>query len=94
MAKLSISVPDELVDDLRDFGTTNMSAFVTTAIRHELDRRRLSAFVDELDDELGPADEDEVAAFMELFTETAVASASGRRNASTPPRRAGARPRP
>jgi hypothetical protein len=36
-----------------------------------MDRRRLFAFLDELDDELGPVDEEEVAAFIETFTEVA-----------------------
>jgi len=49
----------------------NVSAFVTTAVRHELDRRRLFAFVDELADELGPVDEAAVAKYSELFASTA-----------------------
>jgi len=77
MAKLSISVPDDVVEDLQAFGGENVSAFVTTAIRHELDRRRLFAFLDELEDELGPADEDEVAAFSEALSQVAAAK-SGR----------------
>lgn len=36
-----MSVPDDLVDDVRGLASDNVSAFVTTAIRHELDRRRL-----------------------------------------------------
>jgi hypothetical protein len=59
---------------------------VTTAIRQELNRRRLSAFVNDLDDELGPADEDQVSAFIGLFIETAVASASGRPDTDGPAR--------
>ncbi len=71
MAKLSVSVPDDLVNDLRGLAGGNVSAFVTTAIRHEVDRRRLFAFLDEMDDELGPVDEDEVASFIEVFTQVA-----------------------
>ena len=48
-----------------------MSAFVTAAVRNELDRRRLFAFVDELDEELGPADETEVARYSEMFAASA-----------------------
>lgn len=40
-------------------------------MRHELDRRRLFAFLEELEDELGPADEDEVAAFSAAITQAA-----------------------
>ena len=71
MTKLSVSLPDNLVQDLRAVAHDNVSAFVTAAVRHELDRRRLSAFVDELADELGPIDEAEVARYSELFASTA-----------------------
>ena len=71
MAKLSVSLPDDLVRDLRDVARDNVSAFITAAVRHELDRRRLFAFVDELADELGPVDEAEVAKYSELFASTA-----------------------
>lgn len=77
MAKLSVSVPDDLVNDLRGLAPGNVSAFVTTAIRHEIDRRRLFAFVDELDDELGPTDEDEIAVFMEALTSPMAAKPAG-----------------
>ena len=75
MTKLSISIPDELADDLRAVAPENVSAFVATAVRHELDRRRLFGFLDELENELGPVDEDEVTAFNEKFSEVAAASA-------------------
>lgn len=71
MTKLSVSLPDDLVQDLRAVAHDNMSAFVTAAVRHELDRRRLFAFVDELADELGPIDEAGVAKYSELFASTA-----------------------
>jgi post-segregation antitoxin (ccd killing protein) len=68
--KLSVSLPDDLVQDLKAAAPDNVSAFVTTAVRHELDRRRLHAFVDELVAELGPSDEAEVARYSELFAAT------------------------
>jgi post-segregation antitoxin (ccd killing protein) len=71
MAKLSVSLPDDLVQALKVVAPDNVSAFVATAIRHELDRRRLHAFVDELAAELGPSDEAEVARYSELFAATA-----------------------
>lgn len=70
VAKLSVSLPDDLVQDLKAAAPDNVSAFVTTAVRHELDRRRLHAFVDELVAELGPSDEVEVARYSELFAAT------------------------
>ena len=48
-----------------------MSAFVAAAVRHELDRRRLHAFVEELVSELGPSDEAEVVRYSELFAASA-----------------------
>jgi len=71
MAKVSVSLPDALLRDLRSVAHDNVSAFVTTAVRNELDRRRLFAFVEELEEELGPADETEVAKYSELFAASA-----------------------
>lgn len=76
MTKLSISIPDELAEDLRAVAPENVSAFVAAAVRHELDRRRLFGFLDELENELGPVDEDEVSSFNEKFSEIAAASAT------------------
>ena len=83
MAKLSVSVPNDVVNDLRGLATKNVSAFVTTTIRHEIDRRCLFAFVDELDDELGPAGEDEIADFVEAFTSPVPAKPAGRHRTGT-----------
>lgn len=71
MAKLSVSLPDDLVQDLRAVARDNVSAFVTDAVRRELDRRRLLAFVAELEEELGPADETEVARYAGMFAASA-----------------------
>ena len=81
MAKLSVSLPDDLVQDLRGVARDNVSAFITVAVRHELDRRRLFAFVDELADEVGPVDEAEVAKYSEVFAST-VAVTPERKTAS------------
>ncbi len=51
-----------------------LSSFVTAAVRNELDRRRLHAFVQELVDELGPSDEAEVARYSGMLAEIAAAS--------------------
>lgn len=85
MAKLSISIPDELADDLRAVAHQNVSAFVSAAVRHELDRRRLFAFLNELEDELGPADEEEVAAFNSVFAQVAATKAAEPREAARSP---------
>jgi post-segregation antitoxin (ccd killing protein) len=82
MAKLSVSLPDDLVRDLRAVAPDNVSAFVATAVRHELDRRRLHAFVEELVSELGPSDEAEVARYSELFAASATTAEAGRTGSS------------
>jgi post-segregation antitoxin (ccd killing protein) len=74
VAKLSISLPDDLVEDLRQAARGNVSAFVAAAVRNELDRLRLHAFVQELVDELGPSDEAEVARYSEMFAAISAAS--------------------
>lgn len=52
-AKLSVSLPDDLVRDLGAVAHDNMSAFVTAAVRRELDRRRLQRGADEGEDDAG-----------------------------------------
>jgi post-segregation antitoxin (ccd killing protein) len=74
VAKLSVSLPDDLVLNLKEVAHGNVSAFVATAVRNELDRRRLHAFVQELVDELGPSDEAEVARYSAMFAEIAAES--------------------
>ena len=56
----------------------HVSAFVTTAVRNELDRRRLFAFVDELAEELGPAGESEVVKYSEIFAASAATVQAGK----------------
>jgi hypothetical protein len=74
VAKLSVSLPDDLARDLKAVAADNVSAFVAAAVRHELDRRRLHTFVGELVTELGPSDEAEVARYSELFAASAAAA--------------------
>jgi hypothetical protein len=84
MAKLSVSVPDDVAAELRAKASANVSAFVSTAIRHELDRRRLVGFLDELEEELGPPDEDEVARYQAVFAETFATTPSPAQRKRTP----------
>jgi post-segregation antitoxin (ccd killing protein) len=83
VAKLSVSLPDDLVQDLKEVARGNVSAFVAAAVRNELDRRRLHAFVAELVDELGPSDEAEVARYSEMFAATAAAADATGEDASS-----------
>jgi hypothetical protein len=75
VAELSLSLPDDLVQELRATAPDDVSAFVAAAVRHALDQWRLHAFVEELVTELGPSDEAEVAGYSELFASAAVAEA-------------------
>ena len=74
VAKLSVSLPDDLVRDLKEVAHGNVSAFVTAAVRNELDRLRLQAFVAELEDEVGPVDEAEVARYSAMLAATSAAA--------------------
>jgi post-segregation antitoxin (ccd killing protein) len=77
VAKLSVSLPDDLVHDLKQVARGNVSAFVTAAVRNELDRLRLHAFVKELEGEVGPVDETEVARYGAMFAAASAATKAG-----------------
>lgn len=77
VAKLSVSLPDDLVQDLKEVARGNVSAFVTAAVRNELDRLRLHAFVKELEAEVGPVDETEVARYSAMLAAASAATSAG-----------------
>lgn len=53
--KVSISIPRALAGALRrHVGARGVSQFAARALRHELERERLTAYLDGLDEELGP----------------------------------------
>lgn len=54
-AKLSVSVPEDLARTVRKrVGARGLSGFVARAMRHELEREQLGAYLAELDSEVGP----------------------------------------
>ncbi len=54
-AKLSISVPEDLARLVRKrVGARGISQFAVRAMRNELEREQLSAYLDELEKERGP----------------------------------------
>jgi Arc/MetJ-type ribon-helix-helix transcriptional regulator len=58
MTKLSVTVEDELAEEMREHvGSRGISAFVNQAVRHELQNVRLAALLADLENELGPPDE-------------------------------------
>jgi hypothetical protein len=61
-AKLSVSVPSDLARTVRRrVGPRGLSGFVARAMQHELEREQLGAFLGELEAELGPVPESELA---------------------------------
>jgi post-segregation antitoxin (ccd killing protein) len=63
VAKISVSLDDDLVAELKDSAGENVSAFVAGAIRRQLDRQHLLAFLVDLDDQHGPiSDQDQAEA--------------------------------
>lgn len=70
MGKLSVSIDDQLEAELREqVGDAKVSPFVAEAVRNELARRRLGAFLEELDEELGPVDPSLLSEAREAFDE-------------------------
>jgi antitoxin CcdA len=69
--KISVSLDEDLVEEL-EAGGEALSAQVNEAIRVELTRRRrqrlLREMLDELDEALGPPDEDLVRQFMDQLS--------------------------
>lgn len=58
MTKISVTVEDELVEEVRErVGARGVSAFMNQAVRHELELARLGELLGELEDVLGPPDE-------------------------------------
>lgn len=58
MAKISVSIPDDLAGELREEAVGNVSRFVSSAVRDALDRRRLLRALQALDAEIGAVDAD------------------------------------
>jgi len=81
MAKLSVSLDDDLAAQLKEVAGPNVSAYVAAAVKARIELQQLYGLLAELEDELGPVDEDEVASVM------ASLRAGGARGRRTPRRR-------
>lgn len=67
--KLSATVEAELLAEVRAIaGPRGLSSFVSSALRHEVERMRLREFLDELAEEIGPPDETMVAEAIDALT--------------------------
>lgn len=82
MARVNISVPDDVIERARDAGL-NVSRLATAALVDELDRRTkvaaLDAYLAELEAELGPVGDDDRAAAVAWVDEVVRAKPSRRR---------------
>lgn len=68
VAKLSISVPDDLARAVRGrVGARGLSGFVARAMAHELEREQLGTFLEELDAELGAVPPKDLAAVRKAW---------------------------
>lgn len=85
MARVNISLPDDLLDRARSEGL-NVSRLSAAALAEELDRRARIALLDrylsELDDELGPLPANEQAAAA-AWAERALGEAAGQISRTT-----------
>ncbi len=81
MARVNITVPDELLSQARAAGL-NVSRLAASAVAEELDRlakiAELDAYLAELDAELGPLGEQEVVAAREWADQLTAAPRTGR----------------
>lgn len=91
MAKISVSLEDDLADALRHEAAGNVSQFVARAVQEALARAQMVRALDELDDELGrvdPSVQDEVDdLFAAVVAESDRGGRPGRRPGKIVPRR-------
>jgi Arc/MetJ-type ribon-helix-helix transcriptional regulator len=71
---VSVSLDEDLADELRREVSGNVSAFIAEAVRDALDRRRLLRALRKLDEELGELDADRLADAAVLFDEVDAAN--------------------
>ena len=80
MARANITIPDELLSQARAAGL-NVSRLAASAVAEELDRlakiAELDAYLAELDAELGPVGDQEVAAAREWATQLTASPHTG-----------------
>ena len=73
MAKISVSMDDQLLSELKQAAGDNVSAFIAGAVRRQLRREQLAAYLDELEEEMGPPTEAELAEASAAFDEVEAA---------------------
>ncbi len=71
VAKLSVSIDERLAMAVREHaGERGLSGFTARALRHELERERLKAFLVDLEKDIGPPDDDLVAEIDALWPDS------------------------
>lgn len=71
VAKLSVSIDERLATAVREHaGERGLSGFTARALRHELERERLKAFLVDLEKDIGPPDDDLVAEIDALWPDS------------------------
>jgi post-segregation antitoxin (ccd killing protein) len=69
VAKISVSMDDQLLSELKEAAGDNVSAFIAGAVRRQLRRQQLAAYLVELEEEMGPPTEEELAEAAAAFEE-------------------------
>ena len=78
MAKISVSLDDDLLAELKQAAGSNVSGFIASAVRRQLRRKDLEALLSELEEELGPPSERELAEAAAAFDRAEAAGPRGR----------------
>ena len=75
-----MSLDAELLAELKEAAGSNVSGFIASAVRRQLRRKDLEAFLSELEGEVGPPSEDQLVEATAAFDRAATArSRSGGR---------------
>lgn len=81
--KITVTVDDELVDDIQSLGADSLSSVINSALAHEVDRRARAAALQRLlaawDAELGPVPDEATAAAADAFDDLDAAREPDRR---------------
>lgn len=65
-SKASVTVPSDVWEQVRERAPRGqVSAYVTAALRRQLELDNLSALVDEMTERVGPVDEERVTRYLE-----------------------------
>jgi hypothetical protein len=75
---ISVSVSKHLMRDIEEAAHGDVNAFVVEALKNELYRRHLDTLIQELEEQVGPVDEEQVARFAVMLAKVNRANAAAR----------------